>query len=100
MTTHGVDRNGEPLAPLPSREEILEAMPVGEWMRAQQIAGRLGVSGSRRLGVRASKGNWSGGMKAGVRLTHRLSAMHRAGLVQRRYDEHYGDTYEFCRRAT
>lgn len=94
---HGRNREGEPLAPLPEPEAILEAMPEGEWIRAQQIAMRLGVEGSQRLGVRASKGNWSGGMKAGVRLTHRLSAMHRRGLVDRRLDDHYQDTYEFRR---
>jgi hypothetical protein len=83
---HGVDREGNPLEPLPSPEDILAAMPEGEWIRAQQIAMRLRIAGSRRLSVRSSKGNWSGGMKAGVRLTHRLSAMYRRGLVDRRYD--------------
>jgi hypothetical protein len=95
--THGVDRGGEPLEPLPSREEILRTMPENTWMRAQQIAYRLDVQGSRRLGTKASKGNWSGAMKAGVRLTHRLTAMYRQGLVDRRYDREYGDTWEFRR---
>lgn len=94
----GVDRHGDPLAPLPEPDTILAAMPDGRWERAEQIARRLGVVGSRRLGVRASKGNWSGGMKGGVRLTHRLSAMHRQGLVERRLDDEYGDTYEFRKR--
>jgi hypothetical protein len=84
---HGVSRSGEPLAPLPSQEQILGALHGFHGLaRAEQVARALGVVGSRRLGTKSSKGNWSGGMKAGVRLAPRLMAMHRAGLVVADYD--------------
>lgn len=91
---HGVDRQGQALAPLPPAETILAAFDAGEWLRAEEVARRLSVVGSRRLGVRASKGNWSGGMKAGVRLVHRLLALHREGKLAARRDAE-GYVWEF-----
>lgn len=74
------------LAPLPDEDAIvatvreLQERPFGA--TANTVARRLGVQSARRHGNGAVKGSWSGQMSAGLRLSPRLRAMVRRGLLR------------------
>lgn len=61
---------------------------------ANIIARALGIVPARRLGNGAVRGSWSGSMAPGLRLSPRLSAMARRGLLTELWDhENYRYLY-------
>jgi hypothetical protein len=99
------------LSPLPTDEEIVAAVKSlsddkramtarsGYWRdtaaTANEIARRAGVQAARRLGNGAMKGSWSGTMSPSLRISPRLRAMARRGLLVEHYDhENYRKVYE------
>lgn len=94
MRSYGHNRE---LPPLPTDDEILDALEDLEFEQARslvyrygvttnRLAQRLGVDGARRLGNGAVKGSWSGRMSGSLRLAPRLRSMAQRGLLRREYD--------------
>lgn len=89
-------RSNDDLAPIPGDDEVLAALAVLEderdddphayvkeyGIRAQHLAGKLGVAPARRGGRGAVKGSWSGSMAPALRLSPRLRSLERRGLVK------------------
>lgn len=90
------------LSELPRDDEVLAAVDhlVENDRRhrygasANAIAGKLGVQGARRLGNGAMKGSWSGTMSASLRISPRLRALVKRGLLDTHYNnEDYRNEY-------
>lgn len=88
------------LSPLPSDDEFVRAVteivaegtlrnPFYRGASAADVAYRLGVQGSSRLGNGAVKGSWSGRMSPALRVTPRLMALAKQGRIFRGYDYDY-----------
>lgn len=94
--------SNQDLPPLPSDDDIvaaiIELQAEERWhlgVSAQRIAWRLGVVPARRLGNGAVKGSWSGTMAPALRLTPRLTSLHRRGRVRRTIDTRTRDRWRY-----
>lgn len=86
MTRRRKGNGNDNLAPLPDDVAVLRAVHTLAEERlgaatAQAVARRLGVEPARRLGNGAVQGSWSGYMAPALRISPRLLALQRQGLL-------------------